>query len=96
MPPTSVLGRAEHAPHSRGGGLCCALVQNLLAFLLLIGPLIFFHELGHLVVAKLLDVKAVRFSIGFGPPLLSKRIGETEYCLESRGGHRFAGARRLR
>lgn len=56
-------------------------MQNLLAFLLLIGPLIFFHELGHLVVAKLLDVKAVRFSIGFGPPLLSKRIGETEYCL---------------
>ena len=61
--------------------MLCALVENVLAFLLLIGPLIFFHELGHLVAAKLLDVKAVRFSIGFGPALLSKRIGETEYCL---------------
>jgi regulator of sigma E protease len=58
-----------------------AILQNLLAFLLLIGPLIFFHELGHLLMAKLLDVKAVRFSIGFGPPLVSKRVGETEYCL---------------
>lgn len=56
-------------------------MQNLLAFLLLIGPLIFFHELGHLLVAKLLDVKVVRFSIGFGPAFASKRIGETEYCL---------------
>ncbi len=56
-------------------------MQNLLAFLLLIGLLIFFHELGHLVVAKLLDVKVVRFSIGFGPAFASKRIGETEYCL---------------
>ncbi len=56
-------------------------VENVLAFLLLIGPLIFFHELGHLIAAKLVDVKAVRFSIGFGPALISKRIGETEYCL---------------
>ncbi len=61
--------------------MLCRLVENVLAFLLLIGPLIFFHELGHLIAAKLVDVKAVRFSIGFGPALISKRIGETEYCL---------------
>ena len=61
--------------------MLCRLVQNILAFLLLIGPLIFFHELGHLIAAKLVGVKAVRFSIGFGPALISKRIGETEYCL---------------
>jgi len=61
--------------------MLCRLVENVLAFLLLIGPLIFFHELGHLIAAKLVDVKAVRFSIGFGPALLKKRIGETEYCL---------------
>lgn len=61
--------------------MLCRLVENVLAFLLLIGPLIFFHELGHLIAAKLVDVKAVRFSIGFGPALVSKRIGETEYCL---------------
>ncbi|MEM6292138.1 MAG: RIP metalloprotease RseP [Myxococcota bacterium] len=56
-------------------------MENLLAFLLLIGPLVFFHELGHLIAAKLVDVKAVRFSLGFGPPLVSKRLGETEYCI---------------
>lgn len=54
---------------------------NFWAFILLIGPLIFVHELGHLVAAKLVDVKALRFSIGFGPPLLRTRLGETEYVL---------------
>jgi len=56
-------------------------VGNFWAFILLIGPLIFIHELGHLLAAKLVDVKATRFSIGFGPALLRYRIGETEYCL---------------
>ena len=56
-------------------------MTKLLAFILLIGPLIFIHELGHLLAAKLVDVKVGRFSIGFGPPLLRRRIGETEYCL---------------
>jgi regulator of sigma E protease len=56
-------------------------VSNLWAFILLIGPLIFIHELGHLVAAKLVDVKVSRFSIGFGPALVRFRIGETEYVL---------------
>lgn len=54
---------------------------SVLAALLLIGPLIFFHELGHLIAAKLVGVKVSRFSIGFGKPFARKRIGETEYCL---------------
>jgi len=54
---------------------------QLLAFILLIGPLIFFHELGHLLAAKLVNVKVLRFSLGFGKPLARIRIGETEYCL---------------
>jgi len=54
---------------------------NIWAFILLIGPLIFVHELGHLLAAKMVDVKVLRFSIGFGPPLLRARFGETEYCL---------------
>ena len=56
-------------------------MSKLLAFILLIGPLIFIHELGHLLAAKLVDVKVGRFSIGFGPPLLRWTMGETEYCL---------------
>jgi len=53
--------------------------MQLLAFLLLIGPLIFIHELGHLVAAKLVNVKVLRFSLGFGPALARIRLGETEY-----------------
>ena len=56
-------------------------MSKILAFILLIGPLIFIHELGHLLAAKLVDVKVGRFSLGFGPPLLRRRIGETEYCI---------------
>ena len=55
--------------------------MQVLAFILLIGPLIFFHELGHLLAAKLVNVKVLRFSLGFGRPLARIRIGETEYCL---------------
>jgi regulator of sigma E protease len=42
---------------------------------------VFVHELGHFIAAKLTGVYAPRFSIGFGPSLLKKRIGETEYVL---------------
>ncbi len=50
-------------------------------FLLLIGPLIFVHELGHFAVAKLFDVKVERFSLGFGPAIkgMSWKRGDTEY-----------------
>ncbi|MBZ5714474.1 RIP metalloprotease RseP [Nannocystis pusilla] len=54
-------------------------MTQFLAFILLIGPLIFVHELGHLLAAKLVDVKVVRFSLGFGPALAKIRLGETEY-----------------
>ncbi|HVO19791.1 MAG TPA: site-2 protease family protein [Anaeromyxobacter sp.] len=50
-----------------------------LAVVVLLGGLIFVHELGHFLVAKLLGVKVVRFSIGFGPRLLGFDYGETEY-----------------
>lgn len=53
--------------------------MSFLYFLLLLGALVFFHELGHFIVAKLSDVKVDAFSIGFGPALLKKRWGETEY-----------------
>jgi regulator of sigma E protease len=54
-------------------------LQNLAAFVLLLGALVFVHELGHFVFAKAVGVKVLRFSIGFGPPLLSFTRGETEY-----------------
>ena len=45
----------------------------------LFGLLIFFHELGHFILAKLTGVKVLKFSLGFGPKLIGKKIGETEY-----------------
>jgi regulator of sigma E protease len=49
------------------------------SIVLLLGGLIFVHELGHFLAAKLLGVKVVRFSIGFGPRLFGFSRGETEY-----------------
>ncbi len=51
------------------------------AVILVLGPLIFVHELGHFLVAKIVGVQVLRFSIGFGRPLLKTRWGETEYWL---------------
>ncbi|TCP12146.1 regulator of sigma E protease [Crenobacter luteus] len=54
---------------------------TLLAFLVAIGLLVTFHELGHYWVARLAGVKVLRFSIGFGKPLFTWRRGETEWTL---------------
>ncbi len=53
--------------------------MSVLYFLALVGVLVVIHELGHFVAAKLLDVKVLRFSIGYGRPLVRFRGGETEY-----------------
>jgi regulator of sigma E protease len=47
----------------------------------LLGVLIFVHELGHFLLAKLCGVKVLKFSLGMGPKLLGKTVGETEYML---------------
>ncbi|MDP9205607.1 MAG: site-2 protease family protein [Gemmatimonadota bacterium] len=52
-----------------------------LAPIIVFGLVVFVHELGHFIAAKLTGVYAPRFSIGFGPSLLKKRFGETEYIL---------------
>jgi len=52
-----------------------------LAPLLVLGLVIFVHELGHFLAAKWASVYAPRFSLGWGKPLLSFRRGETEYCI---------------
>lgn len=57
-------------------------MQFIFGILLLCG-LIFFHELGHFLFAKLLKVRVLVFSIGFGPKILKKKIKGTEYCLSA-------------
>jgi len=54
---------------------------TLLAFLVAIGVLVTFHELGHYCVAKLCGVKVLRFSLGFGAPLLTWNMFDTEWAL---------------
>ena len=49
----------------------------------LFGILIFFHEFGHFILAKLVGVKVLKFSLGFGPRLIGKKIGETEYLISA-------------
>jgi regulator of sigma E protease len=56
-------------------------VLSWLAPIIVFGLVVFVHELGHFIAAKLTGVYAPRFSIGFGPALLKKRYGETEYVL---------------
>src|SRR4030066_1666078 len=47
------------------------------------GFLIFFHEFGHFIFSKLVGVKVLKFSLGFGPKLIGKKIGETEYLISA-------------
>ncbi|MCU0870185.1 MAG: RIP metalloprotease RseP [Burkholderiales bacterium] len=51
------------------------LFVTLAAFVVALGSLVTFHELGHFVVARLCGVKVLRFSVGFGTPVWSRRAG---------------------
>ncbi|MFA6443171.1 MAG: site-2 protease family protein, partial [Sterolibacterium sp.] len=55
------------------------------AFALALGLLIVVHELGHFIVARLCGIKVLRFSVGFGRPLLVKRYGtdKTEWAISA-------------
>jgi regulator of sigma E protease len=55
----------------------------ILAFLWVLGILIFIHEFGHFLVAKLAGVKVLKFSLGFGPRIIGTKIGETEYQISA-------------
>jgi regulator of sigma E protease len=59
------------------------LLTTLVAFVIALGSLILFHELGHYLVARALNVKVLRFSIGFGRPLVSRTYGadRTEWVI---------------
>ncbi|MEZ5293125.1 MAG: RIP metalloprotease RseP [Vicinamibacterales bacterium] len=56
---------------------------TLLAFLFVLGVLVFVHELGHFLLARWHGVRVLTFSLGFGPKLLSMRRGDTEYCISA-------------
>src|ERR1700732_4707382 len=70
------------------------IATNLLAFILVLGVLIFVHEFGHFIVAKLFRVRVLVFSFGFGQRLFGFKKGDTDYrvSLIPLGGYvRMAG-----
>ena len=56
-------------------------MTTLLAFLFVLGVLIFVHELGHFLAARRHGVRVLTFSLGFGPKILKVTRGDTEYCI---------------
>ena len=58
-------------------------MTTLLAFLFVLGVLIFVHELGHFLMARRIGVRVITFSLGFGPKLFTLKRGDTEYCLSA-------------
>lgn len=57
--------------------------MTFLSAIVLLGLIIFVHELGHFLSAKLMRVRVLKFSLGFGPKLISKKHGDTEYLISS-------------
>ncbi|MBL0714090.1 MAG: RIP metalloprotease RseP [Desulfosarcina sp.] len=53
--------------------------SNIFAFIIVLGVLIFFHELGHFLVARFFNVGVEKFSLGFGPRLIGRTVGLTDY-----------------
>jgi regulator of sigma E protease len=59
------------------------ITSYLLPFVFVLSLLIFVHELGHFLLAKLTGIRVERFSIGYPPRLFGKKIGDTDYCISA-------------
>src|SRR5688500_15725719 len=59
------------------------MIINILAFLFVLGIVVFVHELGHFLAARRVGVRVMTFSLGFGPKLLKFRRGDTEYAISA-------------
>ncbi|MBI5894384.1 MAG: RIP metalloprotease RseP, partial [Deltaproteobacteria bacterium] len=58
-------------------------MTTLLSFFIVLGILIFVHELGHFLIAKRNGVGVLKFSLGFGPKIIGFKKGETEYLISA-------------
>lgn len=54
---------------------------QILRFIFVLGVLIFVHEFGHFILAKIVGIRVERFSLGYPPRMFGKKIGETDYCV---------------
>ena len=58
-------------------------MTSLVAFVFVLGVLVFVHEFGHYMMARRIGVRVITFSLGFGPKLLTIRRGDTDYCISA-------------
>src|SRR3990170_2639319 len=56
-------------------------MTTALSFIFVLGILVFVHELGYFIVARLCGIRVEKFSLGFPPKLVSRKVGETEYII---------------
>lgn len=59
------------------------MLEKIFIFIIFLGPLVFFHELGHFLFARLFGVRVEVFSLGFGPKIFKRKWGDTEYCVSA-------------
>lgn len=57
------------------------MLTTALSTIFVLGVLIFVHELGHFITAKMVGIKVEKFSLGFPPRMIGKIIGDTDYCI---------------
>src|SRR6266566_7818870 len=57
------------------------MLLTIASLVVVLGVLIFAHELGHFLVAKVVGIQVLRFSLGFGRPVIAWKRGETEYWI---------------
>jgi len=74
------VGQGKIESHLRKGKI---VLTTILSTIIVLGILIFVHELGHFLLAKRLGVGVLTFSLGFGPKLIGRRFGETQYQISA-------------
>jgi regulator of sigma E protease len=73
------VGKATSSKNNRKEKILIGI--SIISVIVLLGVLIFFHEFGHYLAARMSGVGVTKFSLGFGPKIIGKKIGMTEYVL---------------
>ena len=57
------------------------MLETIFRLIISLGILVFIHEFGHFILAKLVGIRVERFSLGFPPRMFGKKVGDTDYCI---------------
>ncbi len=58
-------------------------MYTVIIFTICLGILIFVHEFGHFIMARLKGIRVLKFSLGFGPKIVGRKVGDTEYLISA-------------